>query len=283
LFSPESATDLPAQDKAGQSAVRLMSIPRFKRQIEILDFDFLVRTRLNQAIVIWPEQAIPLAGYMVWPNDPKARGALTSSLRAWPEGSEVVPPRLRQIQSDWARVADIFSLHYDLTMGGHQQRRGGPSVGKAVALAAASIRRRGSRATNLWQAWKAHKDVAHLVTAATIISADAQERVKVKPFGAFGLPSNQLQPFLIAMLMPDFVISLAISLQEYGLAQTPQGRVEPVLDPKTLWRIGPDVNVMPVPPPVRKINSKGTAVLNARRAGNRRKSKRRLKTTSVFG
>ena len=71
--------------------MRLMSIPRFKRQIEILDFDFLVRTRLNQAIVIWPEQAIPLAGYMAWPNDPKARGALTSSLRAWPEGSEVVP------------------------------------------------------------------------------------------------------------------------------------------------------------------------------------------------
>jgi hypothetical protein len=33
----------------------------------------------------------------------------------------------------------------------------------------------------------------------------------------------------------------------------------------------------------RKINSKGTAVLNARRAGNRGKSKRRLKATPVFG
>ena len=56
-----------------------------------------------------------------------------------------------------------------------------------------------------------------------------------------------------------------------------------MLDPKTLWRIKTDVNVVPVPPPVRKINSKGTAVLNARRAGNRGKSKRRLKTTPVFG
>jgi hypothetical protein len=64
---------LPAHDKAGHSAVRLISIPRFKRQIEILDFDFFVRTRLNQAIVIWPEQAVPLAGYMAWPNDPEAR------------------------------------------------------------------------------------------------------------------------------------------------------------------------------------------------------------------
>lgn len=53
--------------------MRLVSIPRFKRQIEILDFDFFVRTRLNQTIVIWPEEAIPLAGYMAWPNDPEAR------------------------------------------------------------------------------------------------------------------------------------------------------------------------------------------------------------------
>jgi len=89
LILPESAADLPAHDKAGQSAVRFMSIPPFGRPIEIPDFDFFVRTRLNQAIV--PEQAFPPAGYMVWPNDPKARGALTSSLRAWPEGSEVVP------------------------------------------------------------------------------------------------------------------------------------------------------------------------------------------------
>jgi hypothetical protein len=175
--------------------VRLISIPRFKRQIEILDFDFFVRTRLNQAIVIWPEQAIPLAGYMAWPNDPEARGALTSSLRAWPEGSQVVPPRLRQIQSDWVRVADIFSLHYDLTAGGHQQRRGGASVGKAVALAAASIRRRGARATNLWQAWKAYGDVAHLVTAATIISADALEGRRSSRSERLGFPLASFSRF----------------------------------------------------------------------------------------
>jgi len=41
--------------------------------------------------------------------------------------------------------------------------------------------------------------------------------------------------------------------------------------------VRPDVNVVPVTPPVREINSKGTAALNARRAGNCGKSKRRLK------
>jgi type II secretory pathway component HofQ len=37
-----------------------------------------------------------------------------------------------------------------------------------------------------------------------------------------------------------------------------------------------------VQPPIRKINSKGTAVLNARRADNRGKFKRRFKTTPVL-
>jgi hypothetical protein len=50
-----------------------------------------------------------------------------------------------------------------------------------------------------------------------------------------------------------------------------------------LWRIRLDVNVVPVPPPICKINSKGTAVLNARHAGNRGKFKRRLQDYSGFG
>jgi hypothetical protein len=65
-----------------------------------------------------------------------------------------------------------------------------------------------------------------------------------------------------------------------GVLHAPE---EPMRDPKRLWRIRPDVNVVPVPPPVGKINSKGTAVLDAQRAGNRGKSKRRLKTIPVLG
>jgi hypothetical protein len=91
--------------------MRFMSIPPFEREIEILDFDFFIRSRLNQAIVIWPEQAIALVGYMGWPNDPEGRAASVAILRRWAEGSRVIPTRLRQIQTDWPRVADIFSLH----------------------------------------------------------------------------------------------------------------------------------------------------------------------------
>jgi hypothetical protein len=71
------------------------------------------------------------------------------------------------------------------------------------------------------------------------------------------------------MLMPDFVMSVALSFQEYGLSSIPQSRNESTLDPETLWRIGPDMNVVVVPLPVRKIGQNGLAILNARRAGNR--------------
>ncbi len=197
--------------------MRFMDIPAFERAIEIAHFDFFVRSRLNQAIVLWPEQAFPLVGYMCWPNDADARAALVRSLRGWSLGSEEIPSRLRQIQADWTRVADIFSLHCDLAEGSHQTRRGGPSIGKAIELAAAQSRGRGSGKANLWEKWTTYKDVAHLVTAATIISADAHERAKTKPFAELGLASHQLQPLLLTLLLPDFALSVALSCRIMGL------------------------------------------------------------------
>ena len=49
---------------------------------------------------------------------------------------------LKIIQQHWARVADIVHLHLDLAHGGHQERRGGPSLGKAISLIAAKPRAR---------------------------------------------------------------------------------------------------------------------------------------------
>jgi hypothetical protein len=106
-----------------------------------------------------------------------------------------------------------------------------------------------------------------------------------KPFGKGGLASGQIQPFLIAMLMPEFVIALALPFQDYGLNSTPQSREQPMLAPETVWRVPPDVDVVAVPPPVRKVNSESIAILNTRRAGNRGKSKsaKIAKTTPVSG
>src|SRR5215471_19988892 len=56
-----------------------------------------------------------------------------------------------------------------------------------------------------------------------------------------------------------------------------------MLDPKLLWCIKMDANVVPIPPPVRKINSKGTAVLNVRRAGQWRQIQEKAQDYSGFG
>ena len=64
-------------------------------------------TRLSQELVLWPEQAISLLGYMGWPNDLGARANAMRILRGWSEGAEDPLPGLRRIQTDWTRVADL--------------------------------------------------------------------------------------------------------------------------------------------------------------------------------
>ena len=72
-----------------------------------------------------------------------------------------------------------------------------------------------------------------------------------------------------------------MSIEDYGLQQTAHGQTEPMFDPESLWRIPGDINLTPLPPPDRKITKTDLAVLNARRAGNRGKAKRR-RTTPVL-
>jgi hypothetical protein len=265
--------------------MRLMEIPRFPRRIEIHDLDRLFRVRLSRTVVMWPEQAIRLLGYMCCPNDPSARDALMCSLRSWPLASEAVPPsipnELGRIQHNWLRVADVFHLHFDLVEGQHQARRGGPSIGKAITLAEANTKSRGTRAAMLWKNWSAYKDVAHLVTAATLICAEARTKFRDQPPGPDGLSMSQFIPFQMAMLMPDLVLAVGLEFERLGLRVVPHARAESTLDPETLWRIPPDINVLPLPPPMRKIRAQDLRVLNDRRAGNRGRANVR-KTTPVF-
>jgi hypothetical protein len=263
-----------------------MEIPAFPRKIEILDLNNLFRTRLSQTVVMWPEQAIPLLGYMCYPNDQAARDALLHTLRSWPQASEAVPPavpaKLGRIQNDWLRVADVFHTYYDLVEGQHQARRGGPSIGKAITLVDANAKSWGTRAARLWKFWSTYKDVAHLVSATTLISAEARTRYRNKPFEPLGLRFDQFIPFQMAMLMPDLVLAVALEFQRVGLSVVPHARSEPTLNPETLWRIPPDINVTPLPPPTRKIRRQDRVVLKSRRAGNRGRANIR-KTTPVFG
>jgi hypothetical protein len=257
--------------------MRVMEIPPYPRKVEIADLDNLVRARLSQTVVMWPEQAIPLLGYMCCPNDPQARGPLLRMLRTWQEGSEKYRPailrKLSRIQHDWLRVADIFHVYRDLVAGQHQERRGGPSIGKAITLVAANTKSWGTGDATLWKNWSTYKDVAHVVAATTLICSQARAMFSQKPFGPFGLSEDQLLPFQMALLMPDLAIAAALDFERLGLSVVPHALEEPTLDPETVWRIPPDINVAPLPPVVRKIRSPDLVVLNNRRAGNRGKAK----------
>ena len=130
---------------------------------------------------------------------------------------------------------------------------------------------------NCGRSWKAYKDVAHLAMAAVVVAADAHKRHRSAPYG---LKLHQLQPYRMAMLLPGLVLSVAMSIEEYGLNQVAHGRTQPMFDPEFLWRIPIDINLTPVAPPARELTDTDLAVLKARRAGNRGKAKRR-KTTPV--
>jgi hypothetical protein len=256
--------------------MRVMEIPAFPQKIEIPDLDRFYRARLSETDVIWPEQAIQLLGYKCYPNDPEARDALRRTIWSWQNGSEAaplaVPEGLSRIEKDWLRVADIFHLHCDLVEGQHQARRGGPSIGKAITLMAANAKSLGTGTATLWKNWSAYKDVAHLVTAVALICAEARTRCRNKPLGPFQPSWKQLVPFQMAMLMPDLVLAVALDFERFGLSVVPHARTEPTLDPRTVWRIPPDINVRLLPLLKRKIRGQDRRVLNSRRAGNRGKA-----------
>jgi hypothetical protein len=260
--------------------MRLMEIPRFPRKIEITDINHFLRIRLSQTIVMWPDQAIPLLGYMCFPNNKEKREDLIQTLRSWATETEpdraVIPCNLGRIQHEWLRVADIVHLHWDLIAGEHQSRRGGPSIGKAITLAQANIHGRGASAASLWQYWSAYKDAAPLIAAASLICAEARTRYREKTFGPFGLAADQLLPFQMALLIPDLVLAVTLEFERVGLSVVPGGCSEPALDRRTLWCIPTGINVMPVAPPARIIRTEDIRALNNRRAGNRGKANRKI-------
>ena len=220
-----------------------------------------------------------LVGYMAWPNDPAMRERwLEAHRRNGQSTISELMQRLKIIQQHWARVADIVHHHRDLAHGRHQERRGGASLGKAIALIDANAKSKGTGKAKLWEIWKTYKDVAHLVTAAVMVADEAQKRHRSAPYG---LKLHQFQPYRMAMLLPELVLAVAVSIEDYGLQQTAHGQTEPMFDRQSLWRIPGDINLTPLAPLDRKLTKTDLAVLNARRAGNRGKAKR-PRTTPVL-
>ena len=257
--------------------MEITSFPGPKR--EITDLGSLFKDRLTRGLILWPEQAATVVGYMIWPDDLLKRNKWIETHRRNDEGAINADVRgLKIVQQHWARVADIVHLHYDFVHGGHQKARGGPSVGKAISLISATAKSKGTGAAKLWEVWSSYRDIAHLATAAVLVAGEVQTRHRTAPFG---LQLAQFQPYQMAMLLPDLVIAVAMTVQDYGLEQVSHARTEPLFNPETVWRIPSDINVAPLLFPERKVTAEDVAVLNARRAGNRGAGSHR-KTTPVL-
>ena len=247
--------------------MRMMNIRTFESVPAYDDLGEFIRGRMLADYVVSSHQAVPLVAYMAWPNDTEARDAWYEAhiCSDW-EGVEALSKQLMIIQRNWGKVGDIFHQCFDLSRGKHQLKRGGASVGKAIALTEANVREKGSAHAQLWKIWAKQKDVAHLITAAVVVASEAQYRHRLAPYGA---KLHQLQPFRIAMLLPELVLSLGMSFQEFGLSEIPHGRTEPLLNPETLWRIPADIGLQPIEPAIRGITDSNKQMLKARRAGNR--------------
>jgi len=253
--------------------MRTMSIPPFPACVEVADIAAFTNARLAGESKS-SEQGSALAGYMFYPANEVARASFGSALRASSDPLRLNLKGMRRIQYRWLRVADVFHLYYDMAVGSHQTRRGGATISKAAHLAAKNTKSLGTSEPTFWSAWTAYKDVAPLVTATILIRANTRFVFAGEYVAAFRthddaepLEPGRLLPFHIVMLMPDLVLAVGRSFEEFAL--TIGGRPDAGLDPKTLWRIPEDVNVKPVPPPSRNIRPLDRLILNARRAGNR--------------
>lgn len=256
--------------------MRTMEIPRFPGKIIFDNLEELYRTRLQQKPDVHSLTAIPLLGYMAWPNDAVAREVGMEMLKGWMDGKDL-SPGFKLIHQHWAHVADIVYLHYALSEGRHQKNRGGASLAKAASLASERIKGRGAKQPSLWRHWTAYKDVAPLIAAAILVCFDMQTRNRQKPFG---LGLQDLLPMRVVCLVPELIIGVALTYEKYGLSSSAKGATEPMLDPEFVWRIPPDINIEPVPPPARRFLSEEIAILNARRSGNRGRANRN-KTTLI--
>src|SRR5215475_10055164 len=100
--------------------MRTMQIRPFRGQkIQIADPGFLIKDRLIRELVLWPDQALPLVGYMAWPDDPIMRERWVEAHQSKDQSAiNDLLEGLKIIQQHWARVADMVHLHMDLTHSG---------------------------------------------------------------------------------------------------------------------------------------------------------------------
>jgi hypothetical protein len=261
--------------------MREMEILRFPREVKFAEVDYFIATRLTHGATHLTAQASALASYAWSPNDEATRRHIRQILQHSGFDFARQTRKAGRIQHEWQLVASIFHTWYGLEAGGHQERRGGASLSKAIAVVAAHSKGRGTSEANLWRLWQRYKDVAHIVTAACAVCRQVRLKFARKPFALPGFTPTQFLPVQMIMLMPELVVAVAIAFERQGLEGAGHAQSELPLDPETVWRIPADINVAALSPPEKPIIKEYLITLNQRRAGNRGKALV-SKTTPIF-
>lgn len=123
--------------------MRTMNIPPFPKPVEISDFESLTNARLSDKFSL-SEQAAALVECMLYPVSEATRASFGSTLRSIPDPLRLNLKGMSRIQNRWLRATDVFHIYYDMTIGGHQARRGGATISKAVHLAAKNAKSLGT-------------------------------------------------------------------------------------------------------------------------------------------
>jgi len=123
-------------------------------------------------------------------------------LRSWPDHSERAASHSGQARPDPGRLAEGCRYLPLLLRRDRRAASGAAWWAKHRQdrhARRSNARSRGTGEANLWKLWGAYKDVAHLVTAAALICAEARHRFGGRPPGSAGPCPNQFVPFQMAM------------------------------------------------------------------------------------
>ena len=131
--------------------MRTMSIQPFPDRVEIADIEAFTNARLAEKFA-FSEQGAALAGYMFHPVSEANKASFGSTLRSVPDPLRLNLKGMSRIQNRWLRATDVFHIYYDMATGGHQARRGGATISKAVHLAEKNTKSLGTSEPTYWSA-----------------------------------------------------------------------------------------------------------------------------------
>jgi hypothetical protein len=92
--------------------MRIMEIRGFPgSKIQLTDLGWLIKIRLTKDLILWPDQAVPLVGYMAWPNAAEVRERWLNAHRCDDRAAiKALAGKLKIVQHNIGHASQISSI-----------------------------------------------------------------------------------------------------------------------------------------------------------------------------